>query len=773
MNGFTPTPRYRRLHAVVILVFTLAFGLHEAGMRGRLPGPFLHRVLSPLRRVSAFFTDLKFRLRGRESARAPIVIVEIDSPSIEAMGRWPWRRDYVAVLIDQVFALGAKDVGLDLIFSEPENRVPDELAETLSSNGLSALVEKYATDPKLAHVIDKHRQRLVLAWTSESPCQPLMSSPAACPVTSLEALASLPIDFSRFALTRLTTLKPIVPDRTPILSAATIIPNFEPFNDSAIHQGFANSFRDPDGIIRRASLVLMVDGKPHPSLALAMAQVALDDEAEIALDDRSRIESLRFGRSGRDIPVTPTGMVDINFRGPEHTFAYVSARDVFESVEAAEEKKPLPKPVALLDKAHVLIGMSAAALADITATPFDPSLPGVEAHATILDNLLSSDPLITSAAERHPVLVFLLIALLMTAGVSAFSALAWSLEALPAIGLLAATLAAFFLVDAKLLFGIERNWNTGFLYFEMMAATLLTLLEKSLAQERVKKQAEAALVEKEKQLLIESMANLRMESELKTAQLVQTTLLTAPEIVSPYVELMHYYLPASECGGDLWDAHLDGNRLRVLIGDATGHGAPAAIVTAVAKSSLATLRTVAQDASLTPDRCLTLLNRIIHGACQGKLLMTMSYIQLELDTGECLIASAGHEPPLCLRARPTGVAGKTSTHRAEVFFARGERLGYAPDSTYTSRKFQLEPGDRILLFTDGVSEARNPQGEEWGDRRLRRTFERSANHRLRAVRDELVAAVNAHTGGAAQKDDVTFLIIEWLGASARAAMMGE
>lgn len=267
-----------------------------------------------------------------------------------------------------------------------------------------------------------------------------------------------------------------------------------------------------------------------------------------------------------------------------------------------------------------------------------------------------------------------------------------------------------------------------------------------------------------KQLIAETAEKARLEDELETARLVQSTLLTPPDIDSDAVDILAHYLPATECGGDFWDAYLNGNKLTVFIGDATGHGAPAAIVTAVAKSCFSTLLNIYQQTHLSPEQFMTILNRIIHESCKGKLLMTMCIIQIDLTTGELSMCNGGHESPLSVGGGKSVRSSRDDSDKkskAVVLFARGERLGYNPDADYETARYQLNVGDTVMLYTDGVSEARDGEGKEWGERNLKKAFTETGGQSLTKMKDSIVEALGQHTGDAQQEDDVTFVLVNF------------
>lgn len=258
------------------------------------------------------------------------------------------------------------------------------------------------------------------------------------------------------------------------------------------------------------------------------------------------------------------------------------------------------------------------------------------------------------------------------------------------------------------------------------------------------------------ELMKETVEKARMEKELDTARLVQSTLLANENIPSTMYDLLPFYKPASECGGDFWDSYLCGNKLTLVIADATGHGAGAAIVTAIAKSSFSTLNKINPDRVLTPERFLTTLNSIIHSLCKEQLLMTMCVVQLDLETGMLEVCSAGHESPFLLKKATDGGKGEL-----EVLFNRGERLGHSPTSVYTSDFYQINQGDSLLLFTDGVSEAKDLSGKEFGERALKKVFSTGGQRPLTQMRDEIMAKATSHTVGTPQEDDITFVLFSW------------
>ena len=482
-----------------ILVFTAALYVHEAGSEGTLGNAFLREKAYPaLLRVSSAFTDLKFKVRGVQKPKNKIVVVDIDQQAIAKYGRWPWHRDITARLIDRIFMAKAKAVGLDIVFSEPDRRLPDGLPEILKSHQLGALADTYETDKVLADVSTRRSDRLVQGWASENFCQPKFKSFDDCPVTLPDALAMISQNFNKFSYTAFHSQPGFDPQKTPVVSAVTPIANIPEFMDPAKHAGYFNTVEDPDGYTRRTPLVAIMGGVPYPSLALEMARVGLGENLQITLDQSMAVASLGFVNSKRNLPVNRLGLMDVNFRGPRDTFHYIHACDLIGCEDAQDPGQQLAagdtgknanrQPAAAspdlstLDDAYVFVGVSAIGANDNRSFPFDSNVPGVEGHASILDNLLSDDALIPSSVGYGKVILFLL----MTLGALVFGYFWQKLESVPALGLFAVLFSSTAFADTQL-FKHGYNPSTCFFYIEMASIFVFTVAVKYVLEERSKK----------------------------------------------------------------------------------------------------------------------------------------------------------------------------------------------------------------------------------------------------------------------------------------------
>jgi adenylate cyclase len=478
----------------LIALFAFAFWVHESGIIGELHNDFLRGSVFPgLKRFSSMFLDFKFKIRGERPPRNKIVIVEIDSKSIEVLGRWPWDREVTAFLTERIFEHGAKVVGYDIVFSEPNQKVSDPLRQLLEQNQLGALADNFETDPKLAGVIASNRDRLVLGWMNEGICQPVYESQESCQFDHPDLLAAIPENFSSFGYEIAgapESMASFTPRSSPFVTPIQLIPNMPLFNNLARYQGTLETQPDPDGVIRRANAIRMVGRSLQKPIAFAMAEAGSAKPFIVTLKPDHRLASIQQGLDGKPLPTTPLGVLSVNYRGRGRSFPYVSAVDLMGEDKALVEteidhKVTEVNPRELLKDAYVLLGVSAIGLFDMRAFPFDSNVPGVEGHATILDNILSNDFLSYGplGRERASAILFLLIIF----GGTLFAFSVERLESIPALMLGTVTLASLGWVDQKLLFERDIHWDFSFVYFLLFSIFITTNAVKYVLEERNKK----------------------------------------------------------------------------------------------------------------------------------------------------------------------------------------------------------------------------------------------------------------------------------------------
>lgn len=263
-------------------------------------------------------------------------------------------------------------------------------------------------------------------------------------------------------------------------------------------------------------------------------------------------------------------------------------------------------------------------------------------------------------------------------------------------------------------------------------------------------------------LMQETAQKARMEAELKTAQAVQETLIPPKSFQSQSIEIDGFFQPASECGGDWWHYSKIGSKIFLWIGDATGHGVGAALITSTAK---AVASIVEKSPGLTVEASMKLLNLAIYEAAKGKVLMTFFVACIDTKTGKLTYCNASHEPALLI-PRSKGPGTKISKKDLiPLVDNNNPRLGQSLESQFTSTSVQLSPDDRLLLYTDGVPEIKNPKGDVWGERNFLKVMIEGANAGQRTI--DVVNSISKEFGEfrsqADLDDDVTFFACRYLG----------
>jgi predicted ester cyclase len=241
----------------------------------------------------------------------------------------------------------------------------------------------------------------------------------------------------------------------------------------------------------------------------------------------------------------------------------------------------------------------------------------------------------------------------------------------------------------------------------------------------------------------------RIEQELRVARRIQQASL--PEEV-PTLEgwqINPYYQPAREVGGDFYDFFdLEEGRLRVVVGDATGKGMPAALV-AEATSNM--LRAVAQAlSSSSPGEVLARVNETLLARIPPNMFVTCFYTILEPESASLSYANAGHDLPYLNRS---------GDDDAEELRARGMPLGLMPEMSYEEGEVSLREGNCILFYSDGLVEAHDPMGEMFGFPRLRALV--AGHGKERSLGSILLEELYSFVGeGWEQEDDITLLTLE-------------
>jgi len=243
-------------------------------------------------------------------------------------------------------------------------------------------------------------------------------------------------------------------------------------------------------------------------------------------------------------------------------------------------------------------------------------------------------------------------------------------------------------------------------------------------------------------------ANRRIKEDLKVVGDIQRSFL--PQIFPrhPDLEFASFYEPSEQAGGDYYDViEISKSRWGLLMADVTGHGAPAAVVMAITHLLMNSVVNTFRH----PSTALKVINEKLNVHLAPTFYVTMFYGVLDLDEMRLIYSSAGHDIMLLYRAR-TGKVEELKTDR-------GFPLKLVESDEYDEQSVQIEPGDRIILFTDGIVEMRNADGELFGYDRLIDVICRNSQGSAQDLVDAIIRELEMFCAEHPYKDDVTLLVL--------------
>lgn len=246
----------------------------------------------------------------------------------------------------------------------------------------------------------------------------------------------------------------------------------------------------------------------------------------------------------------------------------------------------------------------------------------------------------------------------------------------------------------------------------------------------------------------------KLEFDLRLASSIQRYLLPENLPQTESLEFAVKYLPQQLIGGDFYDFFkLPHGKIGVVIGDVSGKGIPAAILMALCQTKL---RYIAMSGK-SPAQTLCLLNSEMVHAMRSDMFITIIYLVIDPKSGEARFARAGHEPPL--------LACAGSDEAAQPLKSSGMALGMVSeelfDEVMEDASFKMNSGDVLVLYTDGLTEAANPEGGEFTAKKLAQTISTLCSRNANDLNDEIIKSVEAFMGpGNKYGDDLTLLTVK-------------
>ncbi len=379
-----------------------------------------------LRLVELKTLDLRMASRGVLNPGPETVIAAIDEKSVSELGRWPWPRTTIARLVDQLKKGGARTIGFDIVFSEPDANTGlksiDALAAEMKKNGMASarildlLARKRSaadTDAILASSLKK-AGNVTLGYFFHFPRKDNEKELAHITARQIAENAAR-IENSRYSMINSTTNAP-----SDALLPRAYAPetNIAVLNNTAQNSGYFNTLPDSDGSNRWSPLVIAFGNNYYSSLAVSLVHAYLGFPALSLNLEPYGVRDIGVGDIL--IPTDESGRLLVNYLGPPRTFPHYSIADILSGKIPAETFR---------DKI-VLVGATAVGIYDLRVTPFSATYPGVEIHATVIDNILHRNFLSHSSLTRFidicTIIVFGLIIGLLIPRLRPISGMLWA-----------------------------------------------------------------------------------------------------------------------------------------------------------------------------------------------------------------------------------------------------------------------------------------------------------------------------------------------------------
>ncbi len=330
--------------------------------------------------------DNMFIIRGKKEDTKNVIIVDIDEKSLSQLGQWPWSRDKVAKILKNLTLANVKIIGLDIVFAELDQSSPAKVLQDMNLTYKN--IPNF--DTQLNFMVKN--TPTILGYQFELIDQKFMKRDEIdIPAIIVEKNKKIGANF--------------------LIKAKGTILNHPNLQDSGYSSGFFNNIPDNSGVIRSVPLVIKYGDQLYPSLALEIVRVYHGVESIYINYSNLGVENIQI--DSLKIPTDRHGRFMVNYNGPNHTFKYYSASDIFNNNFNQEE---------FVDKI-VIIGTTASGLNDMRAIPFEPIYPGVEVHANIIDNMISKNFLYIPTWANGANLTLLLSVIILTVILVRFSPL--------------------------------------------------------------------------------------------------------------------------------------------------------------------------------------------------------------------------------------------------------------------------------------------------------------------------------------------------------------
>ncbi len=469
-------------------------------------------------------------------------------------------------------------------------------------------------------------------------------------------------------------------------------------------------------------------GDHRQSPAISISEKGLLTHASLAMLDDVSLTGRTLSVNQHNVKVSSDGKILVNFF-PKETYQKASY-----SLLAVVERAKKSQDISVVKPGDYVVILPAmyTGSTDHHETPFG-SLPGGYVLVTMLNSALTGNWLTEIDDYGLMILLFAITGFIM--GALLKPGLALSAISITAIVLMAGSIGLFVFAGVAYSFVLPL--------FSLVISGLTGLvLHGNLA----------------------SIEEVRIHKELEVATLVQKSFFPKVSDTQQGVTAVEgRFIPASECGGDWWGCYRRHGYTYIMLGDAVGHGVPAALVTAVAFSvsrSIDMELEAAQAAPVAPSRFLKSINDILCEMNSKLACMTFLIFRIHEESGETVFSNAGNLQPVLI-PKSDQDQRLAKSQRLKTLLARGDVLGLGRDLDVEEHRMTLKSGDKIALYTDGLIENKSPKTKEpLGKKWLKDIMTGAASKGSNQFCDQIWASYSHEVGASKVADDVTLVVIE-------------
>ena len=601
------------------------------------------KLINPpiIKKISFVNHDFYQKMFNRGEVKS-VTIVDIDEKSLAKIGQFPWRRDIYSKILDNLNQHNPSVIAFDIVFSEEDKQNPKDLLLQLQKESDEFLDVK-VTNTNQVFIDSLKRSKVVLPVIGE-PNDNFIENNSE-PKLRLIVKGDDPKNFIYRYKNKITSL--------------------ENLNSAAKGIGSISLLPNIDGIIRNVPILYNIDNKIWPSLALEAVRVATGQKNLLVQSDKNGIQLIKTRKN--IIPSDQNGVINIKYKKFDKK-NYISAVDI---VNNDFDQKRIENKI-------ILIGSSAQALFDIVKISNGKTVPGVEIHAHIIDNILKNENivknLITQIAENIIFLILIIFLIFIPTKIKPKFSIIFFIGSILLTNILSIVAYQFnFYLDALFPSIAATVMFMTSLYFRYLE-------ENSIAIENEKKQS---ILKKEREIAGE----------------VQKKLFPSNKKIEKYIFAKN--TPAKDVSGDYYDYYqVNENEIYFILGDVTGKGIKAGILMA---NAAAVFRSLAKMNSSVSKTALYINNQVKDSSYQA-MFITAILGRINIEKKEMEFINMGHEPMMVL----------DQNFNFEYIKSTLPPMGLMPvkDETFFKTTTMDISDKTILIYTDGVTEGYVNEGKE-------------------------------------------------------------